>query len=97
MKKLVKKKTNYIKIRVLLSYGVEQVKDLITYLGCSNTDEKLDAINNIYSNNKFNPNQKLFVIQKLLILPKKVRESIALQLIESLNNPIAVENNENNI
>lgn len=75
----------YIKVNVLMKYGDENVKVLIDALNCENTNEKLNAIQDILEKTNVKEEEKVFIVQKLLSYPFIVRQSIAKQLEERLN------------
>lgn len=70
-----------IKIGVLVDYGKDYQELLINSLNSEDGEEKLKSIENISKSN-LDINKKLFLIQKLLSMPKHKRKSIANQLIE---------------
>lgn len=80
-----------IKIGVLMQYGINNVKVIKKALECENTNEKIESIYNILDNTTITPEQKIFVVQKLLAYPKVVRLSVASQLEKKLAEEIKKE------
>lgn len=80
-----------IKIGVLMQYGIDNVKVIKKALECENTNEKIESIYNILDNTTITPEQKIFVVQKLLAYPKVVRLSVASQLEKKLLEEIQKE------
>ncbi len=80
-----------IKIGVLMQYGIDNVKVIKKALECENTNEKIESIYNILDNTTITPEQKIFVVQKLLAYPKVVRLSVASQLEKKLAEEIKKE------
>ncbi len=80
-----------IKIGVLMQYGIDNVKVIKKALECENTNEKIESIYNILDNTTITPEQKIFVVQKLLAYPKVVRLSVASQLEKKLLEEIQEE------
>lgn len=74
-----------IKIGVLMQYGVDNVKIIKKALECENTAEKIESIYSVLDNTTITPEQKIFVVQKLLAYPKVVRLSVASQLEKKLS------------
>lgn len=80
-----------IKIGVLMQYGVDNVKIIKKALECENTAEKIESIYSVLDNTTITPEQKIFVVQKLLAYPKVVRLSVASQLEKKLSEEINKE------
>lgn len=84
----------FVKIPVIIGYGDEQAKQLARHLKSQNSEEKLSSMKEILDMN-LTEEQKLFVIQKLLAIPKTDRLKIA-KKIESYYLDKEESNEDNN-
>lgn len=86
-----KRDRDFIKITPIMAYGREDAKNIAIILRCNNTQEKLQAIKCVYGLG-INDECKLFVIQKLLSLPKSDRFGIAKEIDKRLEKEDINEN-----
>lgn len=77
-------KNNYINTNELLDYGRDNVLQIIALLSTKDVDDKVKIIGDILNNDTLNNTKKVFIIQKLMSLSVRVKETIC----EKLNNAI---------
>lgn len=78
-------KKTFIKIPVIISYGKEVAEIIADLIDCNNSEEKLASIK-IALELPLKDEQKLFIIQKVLALPKMNRKNIAKGIRRRLEN-----------
>ena len=69
----------FININVLISYGKEYIPLILECLSTNNSEEKLIVFSKVIESG-LRPEQKIFIIQKLLSLPKATRKIIAIKI-----------------
>lgn len=74
----------FININILVGYGEKYIPLLLECLYTEDTEQKLLVIPKVIDSD-LNPKIKIFIIQKLLSLPKETRKVIASKIEKKIN------------